>query len=139
MLNLKVKDIIVFSPENLNETNDYIISLINIAFLFIDDKHSSIIMKCLELFMNVIKSIEESDLINDIIQLKNGHLLVCIKNKKIKELCPKTFNVLKEFDIKSNPINVIQLLDERIVVSCFDVKKTNLRWYSLQIFLAVLK
>ena len=73
----------------------------------------------------LIKSIEESDLINDIIQLKNGHLLVCIKNKKIKELCPKTFNVLKEFDIKSNPINVIQLLDERIVVSCYDDKKKS--------------
>ena len=73
----------------------------------------------------LIKSIEESDIINDIIQLKNGHLLVCIKNKKIKELCPKTFNVLKEFDIQSNPINVIQLLDERIVVSCFDDKKKS--------------
>jgi hypothetical protein len=66
LLNLKVKDFIVFSPENINETNDYIISLINIAFLFIDDKHSSIIMKCLELFMNVIKSIEEKSELNTI-------------------------------------------------------------------------
>ena len=73
----------------------------------------------------LIKSIEESDYINDVIQLKNGHLLVCIRNKKIKEICQKTFNVLKEFDLKSNPINVIQLLDERIVVSCFDDKKNS--------------
>ena len=66
LLNLKVKDIIVFSPENINDTNDYIISLINIVFLFIDDKHSSIIMKCLELFINLIKSIEEKSELNKI-------------------------------------------------------------------------
>jgi len=66
LLNLRVKDIIVFSPENINETNDYIISLINIVFLFIDDRHSSIVIKCLELFMNIINSIEEKSDLNKI-------------------------------------------------------------------------
>ena len=44
-LNIRVNDIISFSPENTNETNDYIISLFKIFFLFIDEKHSTIVKK----------------------------------------------------------------------------------------------
>lgn len=40
----------------------------------------------------LIISLEESDFIDDVIQLKNG----LVKNKKIKEICPNTFNILKE-------------------------------------------
>ena len=65
-LNIRVNDIISFSPENTNETNDYIISLFKIFFLFIDDKHPSIVMKCLELFVNIIKSIKEKSCLNKI-------------------------------------------------------------------------
>jgi len=65
-LNLRINDIITFSPENTNETNDYIISLIKIFYLFIDDKHPSIVMKCLELFMNINKSIKEKSDLNKI-------------------------------------------------------------------------
>jgi hypothetical protein len=65
-LNIRVNDIISFSPENTNETNDYIISLFKIFFLFIDDKYPSIVMKCLELFVNIIKSIKEKSCLNKI-------------------------------------------------------------------------
>ena len=73
----------------------------------------------------LVKSIKENDFINDVIQLKNGHLIVLVKNKKIKELCPKTFNVLKEYDIGENPLNAIQLLDGRLVISCINDKKVS--------------
>ena len=65
-LNSRVKDIINFSPENTKETNECIISLINIFFSFIDDKHPSIVMKCLELLMNIVISIEEMSTLNNI-------------------------------------------------------------------------
>ena len=66
LINQKVNDIIIYSQENIDEINDYIISLINIVFIFIDAKNSSIIIKCLELFMNIIKSIEEKSDLNKI-------------------------------------------------------------------------
>ena len=65
-LNLRVNDIIVFSPENEEETNENILSLINIFFTFIDDNHPSIVMQNIELFMNIIKSIKDKSLLNKI-------------------------------------------------------------------------
>ena len=51
--------IIIDSQKNTQETNKYIVSLVNISFLFMDDLHPSIVSKCLELFLNVLKSIKE--------------------------------------------------------------------------------
>ena len=58
-LNSKAKDIIIDSQKTTQETNKYIVSLINICFLYIDDRHPSIVSKCLELFLKVLKSIKE--------------------------------------------------------------------------------
>ena len=65
-LNLRVNDIIVFSPECEEESKNYIESLMKIFFLFIDDKHSSVVINCIELLMNIIKAIKDKNLINEI-------------------------------------------------------------------------
>ena len=59
-----IKDIIINKPENIKEANLYILSLINIFNLFIDEKHPIIVMKCLELFINLLKAIEEKSNLN---------------------------------------------------------------------------
>ena len=59
LLNLKSKDIIIDNKISTSDANKYIISLINIFFNFLDDKHPSIVCKCLELFLNILKGIEE--------------------------------------------------------------------------------
>ena len=65
-LNQKLNEIIIYGPENLNETNNYIILLFNIIMIFIDDKRPIIVMKCLELFINILKAIEEKSNLNKI-------------------------------------------------------------------------
>ena len=55
----EVKDIIIFNSQNMEETNKYIVSLINIIIYFLDNKHYIIILKSLELFLNILKAIEE--------------------------------------------------------------------------------
>ena len=65
-LNLRVNDIIVFSPQYEEESKNYIASLMKIFFLFIDDKNSSVVLNCIELLRNIIKAIKEKNLINKI-------------------------------------------------------------------------
>ena len=65
-LNLRVNDIIVFSPQYEEESKNYIASLMKIFFLFIDDKNSSVVLNCFELLRNIIKAIKEKNLINKI-------------------------------------------------------------------------
>ena len=55
----EVKDIIIFNSQNMEETNKYIVSLINIIIYFLDNKHYIIILMSLELFLNILKAIEE--------------------------------------------------------------------------------
>ena len=62
----KIKDIIIFKSDNLEEANNYIISLINIIIMFLEDKHPIIIMKCLELFITILKAIEEKSKLNKV-------------------------------------------------------------------------
>ena len=59
VLNLKAKEIIIDSQKTTQETNKYIVSLINICFLFMDDRHPSIVSDSLELFTNILKAITE--------------------------------------------------------------------------------
>jgi len=59
VLNSKIKEIIIDSEKTTQETNKYIVSLINIFFIFLDDKHPSVVANCLELFINVLKAIKE--------------------------------------------------------------------------------
>ena len=66
ILNMRVNDIITFSPEDIQETNKYIFSFINIFIEFIDDNNPSIALKCLDLFMNIIKAIKEKKVLNKI-------------------------------------------------------------------------
>ena len=58
-LNLNAKSIITDSKKTTQDTNKYIVSLINIFFFFLDDRHPSIVCKCLELFINILKAIKE--------------------------------------------------------------------------------
>lgn len=82
-LNQKINEIIIYEPENLNETNKYIILLINIIMMFIDDKRPIIVMKCLELFINILKAIEEKSNLNKIeYNFKiSKHIIIKIKEK----------------------------------------------------------
>ncbi len=54
----KVKEIIN-GQKDTNEANKYIITLIDIIFIFLDDKHPSIVFKCLEIFHSILEAIEE--------------------------------------------------------------------------------
>ena len=57
---LKTKvDEIINEPKNTYETNKYIVLLIDIIYNFLDDKHPSIVYKCLDLFHNILKAIED--------------------------------------------------------------------------------
>ena len=55
----KVNEIIGDTEKNTVETNKYIVSLIDIFFTFLDDKHPSIVTKSLDLFINILKAVEE--------------------------------------------------------------------------------
>ena len=58
-LNSKARDIIIDSKKTTEEANQYIVSLIKICFLYMDDRHPSIVGRCLELFLSILKSIKE--------------------------------------------------------------------------------
>ena len=83
-LNSRVKDIIVFNPENAEETNNYIIKLINLFLIFIDNDNPSVIMKSIELFKNIIKAVNEKGLLNKIEY--NFKISKSIINKLIEKL-----------------------------------------------------
>jgi hypothetical protein len=58
ILRIKVKEIIS-EQKNTSEANKYIVLLMEIVFVFLDDRHPSIVYKCLDIFHNILKSIEE--------------------------------------------------------------------------------
>ena len=58
-LNSKAREIIIDSKKTTQEANKYIVSLIKICFLYMDDRHPSVVAKCLELFLSILKSIKE--------------------------------------------------------------------------------
>ena len=58
-LNLNAENIITDPKKTTQETNKYIVSLINIFFQFLDDRHPSVVSKCLELFINILKAIKK--------------------------------------------------------------------------------
>ena len=58
ILKIKVKDIIN-EQKNTSEANKYIVLLIDIIYNFLDDKHPSIVFKCLDIFSNILEAIEE--------------------------------------------------------------------------------
>ena len=58
ILKIKVKEIIN-EQKNTSEANKYIVLLIDIIYNFLDDKHPSIVYKCLDIFTNILEAIEE--------------------------------------------------------------------------------
>ena len=58
ILKIKAKEIIN-EQQNTSETNKYIVLLIDIVYNFLDDKHPSIVSKCLDIFSNILEAIEE--------------------------------------------------------------------------------
>ena len=145
LLNLRVKDFIVFSPENINETNDYIISLINIVFLFIDDKHSSIVIKCLELFMNIIKSIEEKSdldkieyefkitkpLIKKIIEKFNNN------SKKVREKVSELYFYLLDSNLCNYNSLIIELIENDVNEYFYKLNTINSNNFSPRVNLSM--
>ena len=145
LLNLRVKDFIVFSPENINETNDYIISLINIVFLFIDDKHSSIVIKCLELFMNIIKSIEEKSdldkieyefkitkpLIKKIIEKFNNN------SKKVREKVSELYFYLLDSNLCDYNSLIIELIENDVNEYFYKLNTINSNNFSPRVNLSM--
>ena len=55
----KVNEIIGDSEKNTAETNKYIVSLLQLFFKFLDDKYPSIVVKSLDLFIKILKAVEE--------------------------------------------------------------------------------
>ena len=145
LLNLRVKNFIVFSPENINETNDYIISLINIVFLFIDDKHSSIVIKCLELFMNIIKSIEEKSdldkieyefkitkpLIKKIIEKFNNN------SKKVREKVSELYFYLLDSNLCDYNSLIIELIENDVNEYFYKLNTINSNNFSPRVNLSM--
>ena len=58
ILKIKVKEIIN-EQKNTSEANKYIVLLIDIIYNFLDDKHPSIVFKCLDIFSNILEAIDE--------------------------------------------------------------------------------
>ena len=58
-LNNEVTQKIIEIPGTTQEANKYIVSLINIFFLFLDDRRPSLVSESLQLFINVLKGIKE--------------------------------------------------------------------------------
>ena len=63
-LNAEAHKIIVDPKKTTQEANKHIVALINIFFGFFEEKHPNIIVKCLELFLNVIKAIKDRSTTN---------------------------------------------------------------------------
>ena len=58
-LNSQVTKRILEIKGSTQDTNKYIVSLINIFFIFLDDRRPSLVSESLELFINVLKGIKE--------------------------------------------------------------------------------
>ena len=58
ILKTKINDIIN-QQKNTSDTNKYIILLMDILYIFLDDKHPSIVCKCLDIFNNILKALEK--------------------------------------------------------------------------------
>ena len=65
ILKIKIKDII-FEQKNTSEANKYIVLLMDIVFIFLDDRHPSIVSNSLDVFSNILKAIEEKSKENNI-------------------------------------------------------------------------
>ena len=122
LLNARVSDLITFSPENINEENDYITSLIKIFYLFIDDKYPSIIMKCLELFMNIIKSIKEKCSLNNIeydFKLTKSVIKKIIEkfehnSKRIREKAYEIYCYILDSNLYAHNLLIIELIEKEV-------------------------
>ena len=65
VLKIKVKEIIN-EQKKTSEANKYIVLLIDIIYYFLDDKHPSIVYKCLDIFTNILEAIEEKSKLSKI-------------------------------------------------------------------------
>ena len=113
----KIKDIII-EPKTMEDANKYIVCLINIIIMFLDDKHPIIVMKCLELFISILKAIEEkSDLTKTEFNFKIAkHLILKIKeklshiSKRIRSKAAELYSIMLE----SNLCDFYQLVSNLI-------------------------
>ena len=149
-LNMRVYDIIIFCPESAEETNKYLSALINIFLLFFDDDNPKIILNCIDLFMNIIKAIEEKKYLNKIdysFQISRPII------KKIKDKLSFDSDIIRDklvelycyiLNSNLNDYNslIIELVDNEVneYFSKLNINKNNLNlkinshWNALEIF-----
>ena len=145
LINQKVNDIIIYSQENIDETNDYIISLINIVFIFIDDKNSSIVIKCLELFMNIIKSIKEKSDLNKIeydFKMTKPFIKKIIENfhnnsKRVREKVSELYKYMLDSNLFDYNSLIIELVEQDVNEYFYKLNSINNNNFSSRVNLSL--
>ena len=102
LLKVKVKDIIN-EQKNTSEANKYIVLLIDIIYNFLDDKHPSIVFKCLDIFSNILEAIEEKS------RLSKVSYDFTITKKILNKIKEKLNDIPKKVRVKASDLYCFML------------------------------
>ena len=102
LLKVKVKDIIN-EQKNTSEANKYIVLLIDIIYNFLDDKHPSIVFKCLDIFSNILEAIEEKS------RLSKVSYDFTITKKILNKIKEKLNDISKKVRVKASDLYCFML------------------------------
>ena len=102
LLKVKVKDIIK-KQKNTSEANKYIVLLIDIIYNFLDDKHPSIVFKCLDIFSNILEAIEEKS------RLSKVSYDFTITKKILNKIKEKLNDISKKVRVKASDLYCFML------------------------------
>ena len=102
LLKIKVKDIIN-EQKNTSEANKYIVLLIDIIYNFLDDKHPSIVFKCLDIFSNILEAIEEKS------RLSKVSYDFTITKKILNKIKEKLNDISKKVRVKASDLYCFML------------------------------
>ena len=102
LLKIKVKDIIN-EHKNTSEANKYIVLLIDIIYNFLDDKHPSIVFKCLDIFSNILEAIEEKS------RLSKVSYDFTITKKILNKIKEKLNDISKKVRVKASDLYCFML------------------------------
>ena len=97
ILKIKVKDIIN-EQKNTSEANKYIVLLIDIIYNFLDDKHASIVFKCLDILSNILEAIEEKS------KIIKGSYDFIITKKVLNKIKEELNNFSKKVRVKADDL-----------------------------------
>ena len=102
ILKIKVKEIIN-EQKNTSEANKYIVLLIDIIYNFLDDKHPSIVYKCLDIFSNILEAIEEKS------KLSKVSYDFTITKKILNKIKEKLNDISKKVRVKASELYCFML------------------------------